>query len=205
MDIEIRLQPISASDFKESSKISVDLIAGSFQTPHRSLHFDFSVPFHRIALQGICRRQRAKITKEELASGKLRIVVQSGEVGWEYVEDQLAHLREQIQRAETAATFEIIHLLETGLYDVAICDEISCLKFLSGKGNNRRYQLAFDWPMSSYAACIAVNKRLAWGAERMKLLNKAVKTARNIPSYLEYERQWIGQEFKSAIEKCYIG
>jgi hypothetical protein len=205
LDVEVKLQAISASEFKDSAKVTADAVVGLFQTPYRNLHFDFSLPFHRIGLQGICRRPRAKISKEELASGNLKILVQAGEVGWEYVEDQLAHLRKVIKPVETATTFEIAHLLDSGRYDVAICDEISCLMFLRDKESRRRYQLAFDWPMSNYDGCIAVKKRLLWDRRKMDALNQAIKQARNTPEYLAYEREWIEPEFGSAIEKCYIG
>jgi hypothetical protein len=203
LGFDIRLTSISASDFEHIRTTKADFVVGMFETPARRESFEFSAPFHRIRLQGICRRNRPKITKEELSSGALRIAVQSGEVGWEYVQDQLAHLSPtRVRQFGTPATFEVIGLLLSGDYDVAICDEISCLTFLQNPRHHGEYQLAFEWPSMVYSSCIAVRKSLFWSLDR---LNAAMKQARNDPAFLRYEDEWLSGPYADAVEKCYIG
>lgn len=203
LDIDIRLEPISASDLEHVRTTKADFVIGMFLTPARREAFEFSAPFHRIRLQGICRRDRPKITKEELSSGSLRIAVQSGEVGWEYVQDQLAHLPPgRVKPFPTLATFEVIDLVLGSNYDVAICDEVSCLTFLQDPRNNRKYRLAFEWPTMVYSSCIAVRKNLYWPLAQ---LTAAMKQARNDPDFLRYEEEQLSGVYARAVERCYIG
>jgi hypothetical protein len=107
-----------------------------------------------------------------------------------------------VQQFGTPATFEIVDHLLGGKYDVAICDEISCLTFLEDPRNNRKYQLAFEWPTMVYPSCIAVRKSLSWPLAR---LTAAMKKARNDPAFLQYEEACLSGPYARAVERCYIG
>jgi hypothetical protein len=203
LEIEMELQPISARDFENTKDIQADFVVGLFWTESRAKYFDFSVPVHRIRLQGICRRSLGTITKERLVSGELQVVVQPGEVGWEYALDQLAPLVRmgKVMEFPSQATFEISAMLFNKGYDVAICDEVSCIRFLQDASNRRTFKLAFEWPMPSYKACIAVQKRLDWDIET---LDAALRKARNSPGFTAYENIWLSGDFGRVVEKCHL-
>jgi ABC-type amino acid transport substrate-binding protein len=74
-----------ASHFSRPQDERPDVIMGVFKTRHRERYYDFSVPLYRIGLQGVCRATSHTFSKDDLVKGDLKMVVQVGEVGWEYV------------------------------------------------------------------------------------------------------------------------
>lgn len=109
MDIEVKLEPVSATGFQYPKKLKHDLVVGLFETEWRKKYFRFSDGFHRIRLQGVCRKDHPLTTKERLLEEETRIVVQPGEVGWEYVQEQIgsAKLNPRIKEAPLSATHEV--------------------------------------------------------------------------------------------------
>ncbi|MCA8886704.1 MAG: hypothetical protein KDA35_08765, partial [Hyphomonadaceae bacterium] len=73
LDIDIQISSISATGFEYPVKITHDIVVGLFRTAWREKYFHFSDPVHRIRLQGICRRDRPRITKEELIDANLGV------------------------------------------------------------------------------------------------------------------------------------
>lgn len=201
MNFDVEYRFISASEFSTAKDVSADMILGLFETPHRRPYFNFSLPLYRIRLQGICRRDQVAISKEDLISGKLRVIVQSGEVGWEYVQEQMASLMGSTVRAYPfMETVEASRMLLTGDYEVAISDELSCWRFLAANENREHFRLAFDWPLPSFTGCVAVRKGVPIDLQRM---NELIKEMRNTPAFLQSEANALAG-YEKVVERLYL-
>lgn len=200
MNLTLDLRVISASDFADTSQIETDVVLGLFRTDHREKFFDFSVPIHRIGLQGVCRAAAPQITKEAMVQGDLKIVVQEGEVGWEYVGSELkrALSKRNVYKVNSVATSEALDMLLSGCYDLAISDEVSCMHFLRGVGADHPFRLAFARPLQIFDGCLAVKRKCNWDMENV---NRHLVEARNAESFLEYEVRCL-RNFEKIIERC---
>ena len=144
---------------------------GVFKTRHRERYYDFSVPLYRIGLQGVCRATSHTFSKDDLVKGDLKMVVQVGEVGWEYVttEFKRADQRGNIYKIELLQAFESLDMLLSNRYDLAISDEISCEHFLRGIAGDHAFRLAFERPLQIFEACLAVRKELNWNMDQVTI------------------------------------
>jgi ABC-type amino acid transport substrate-binding protein len=186
MGLQFYVEPISAPDFARSDATRPDLVMDLFKTDYRQGFFDFSDALYRIGLQGVCRAATPTITKDELVKGDPRIIVQEGEVGWEYAMRELTRAQKKgnIIRISSFKTFEVLDMLISGRYDLAISDEISCMHFLRGYVGDRPFRLAFDRPLQIFDTCLAVRKELAWD---MAKVNALLGEIRNESQFLENE------------------
>lgn len=200
MDLTIELEEQSASAFKDPVAMHADVVLGLFKTDWRATVYDFSVPIHRIGLQGVCQSSLPSVTKEQLAKGDLSIVVQEGEVGWEYVKSDLkkAELKHNVCKVNSIATDEALDGLAAGRYQIAIADEVSCMQFLRGVGAAYPLRLAFNRPLQIFDCCLAVKKSLGWN---MAEVNRQLAEIRNEHSFLEMEVASF-RGFEHVIERC---
>jgi hypothetical protein len=174
-------------DFYKVNKRTPDMIAGMFETKRRSAHVVFSRSIYEIGLQGICRRKQKGDVLQGLRNGDLRVAVYSGEVGWEFVEDELPDAGEE-HRVVTLAGGHQMHtivMLTKGDYDVVIMDYLSCFNFLREKGHRRRFRLAFDEPPTKYRACIALKNE---HASYLPAIDEAITKVRNAASFVQIEQ-----------------
>lgn len=172
-------------DLPSDTAPPVDIALAIFRTEERKKRFDFSRAIHRIGLQGICAVDMPEMTPEALISGDFRIVVQEGEVGWEYAKKELHSLweRKKISVVKSLDLEETMSLLASGTYDVTIHDELTCAKFLnSGQGD--RFRFAFDRPLKIFDVAAAINP--SSGID-MDEVNAALLRRRNEPSFRETE------------------
>lgn len=200
MDLTIELKRQSASAFKVPTDMQADVVLGLFKTDWRATVYDFSIPIHRIGLQGVCQARLQSVTKEQLARGDLSIVVQEGEVGWEYVKSELrkAELKHNVCKVSSIATEEALDGLAAGRYQVAIADEVSCMRFLRGVGAAHPLRLAFNRPLQIFDCCLAVKKSLGWN---MAEVNRQLAEIRNQQLFLEAEVVSL-RGFEHVIERC---
>jgi pimeloyl-ACP methyl ester carboxylesterase len=175
-----------SSDFAEDAIGRADVIMGVFRTPDREKFYQFSAPLYRIGLNGVCKAERPVITREELGSGDLRVIVQKGEVGWEFARDQLPRVKAKgrLYVVDSPATYEAIDMLTSGNYDIAITDEISCGRFIERLGTKNPFRMAFGRPLNMFDVCFAVGKHLDWD---IKKINELLVEIRNEPSFLRRE------------------
>jgi hypothetical protein len=195
----VRFRPLSAAAFAGPEATAYDIIPGVFDTSQRRERFAFSIPLHRIGLQGVCLAEKKPFTKEQISKQNYRLLVQPGEVGWEYVKAEFrrVYASGKVVRIDSTQTKGILDMLLSRKYDLAIADEVSCLHFVRESHPNVAFRLAFPKPPIIYDACIAVNKALDLD---LNLLNDTVREVRNEPEFLRDEaRSLSGFEH---IEKC---
>jgi hypothetical protein len=139
------------------------------------------------------------ISKEEMVSGDLKLVVQVGEVGWEYVTNELPRTLKKSNVCQVASltTHEALRMLVAGGYDLAISDELSCMRFL-WDFREHPFRLAFQRPLQIFDTCLAVRKELQWD---MDLVNSYLIEIRNTPAFLEAEVKSL-RGLEHVIERC---
>lgn len=175
-------------DFYQDGAKIPDMVVGMFETKRRAKRMVFSIPLYEIALQGICRIDQQGDVLEALHDGKLRVAVYSAEVGWEFVNDELADAVEQ-HRVATLNGGHQMHtmgLLTQGTYDVVIMDQLSCHNFLSEGDHRSKFKLAFDASPKTYSVCISLRPD---HAAMLDDVNAAILSVRNSPEFLEAEHQ----------------
>lgn len=180
------LRWFTMGDLTSSEANSIDIAVGIFRTDRRSMKFEFTRPIHRIGLQGVCAANHPAIKSDALSTGRMKVVVQSGEVGWEYVLDEMSNSMQskRVVVIDTAHSIDILELLTSGIVELALIDELTCINYLRGDGAEKPLRLAFDRPLKIFDACFAVNK--SSGIDMQKL-NRIIVDARNTPEFLEYE------------------
>ena len=185
---EAEFQWFTMGDLSSESVKSVDLAMGIFKTERRSRKFNFSKPFHRIGLQGLCAKNHDIISEEDLRSNDIQIVVQEGEVGWEYALDDLpgAHSSRRVIVVNTAQSINTIGMISSKEADVALIDEITCQNFLKKPNMKRYYKIAFHRPIKIFDACVAVNPNSDLDLD---LVNKCISEFRNSPEFLKKESE----------------
>ncbi len=202
LGIRYEYQPVSASDFGESERQRPDIIMGLFRTDARQRFYDFSLPLHCIGLNAVCRAELPSINKDDLLSGNLRVVVQKGEVGWEYALQELKRVsaKGNLTELDLPTTKDAVQQLMTGQLDLAITDEVSCLSFLEEIGTEHPYRLVFQRPLRIYDACLAVSKELTWPMDQVDSLLRQI---RNEPEYLKREVLAL-RGYERIVERCLL-
>lgn len=202
LGLSFQFKPVSASDFSDQHRARPDIIMGLFRTDARSISYDFSQPLHCIGLNAVCRAELPSITKEHLLEGNLRVIVQKGEVGWEYAHQELRRVLAQgnITELDTHSTKDAIKSLISNNSDLAITDEVSCLGFLEEIGTKHAFRLAFDRPLRIFDACLAVSKDLSWPLDKIDFVLRQV---RNEPEYLKREVLAL-RGYERIVERCLL-
>jgi hypothetical protein len=175
-------------DFYQNADAIPDMIVGMFQTDRRSERVVFSRSVYEIGLQGLCRVNQKGDVLEGLRNGRLKAVVYSSEVGWEFVQDELTDAVKE-HRVATLVGGQQMHtmaLLREGVYDVVLMDQVSCVSFLADPGNRQRFKLAFREPPQKYRACIALRKE---HRPLLTKINESLLRVRNTPEFLNLEQQ----------------
>jgi ABC-type amino acid transport substrate-binding protein len=181
LKLKIDMTNIHAATLLEDlAKPTYDLIPCLFRTRRREKYFDFSIPLYQIGLQVVCKSDMPAISKEDMVKGRYRIVVQPGEVGWEYATDELrrAMKRGIVSLVGTQSTHEALDMLKGGHYDLAIADEGSCQIFMRADGNSASYRFALGRPLRMYDACLAVRKELNWNIDDLNLRLTRLRNAK---------------------------
>jgi ABC-type amino acid transport substrate-binding protein len=176
----------SYEDFYKGSDRIPDMIVGMFKTARRAEHVAFSRPIYKIGLQGICRRTQQGDILKGLRGGDLRVAVYYGEVGWEFVEDELKDACEQNRVAKLVGGHQLdtMNHLTQGTYDVVIMDHLACANFLSEKDHNKKFKLAFDEPLDKFDACVGVKPE---NRNLLPTINSAIEQIRNSKDFLDME------------------
>lgn len=184
--------------YKETNSIP-DMIVGMFETKRRSSRVVFSRSLYEIGLQGICRNEQEGDVLQELREGNLRVAVYSGEVGWEFVEDELpdAVAEHRVATVSGGHQMHTMVLLTQGVYDVVIMDSLSCFNFLNEQDHRQQFRLAFNEPPQKYRACMALKKE---HAHCLDAINDAIINYRNSNEFLSIERHALAG-FERIIER----
>lgn len=183
----IEFVPFSYRDFFRGETGLPDMVMGMFETRRRADHMAFSRPIYEIGLQGICRIDQSGDLLEGIREGPLKVAVYLGEVGWEFVHDELPDAVEQHRVAELGGgrQLDTMGLLTQGSYDAVIMDELACCNFLRQGENATRFKLAFSTPPKTFEACVAVRRR---HQAVLPELNAVLEAVRNEADFLERER-----------------
>jgi hypothetical protein len=151
----------SIAEVLSTAENAVDVILCVFKTSRRERHYKFSYATHAIGLQGICRSSVVGAEMHQrLYNGEFRIAVNEGEIGWEFVEDQLQSLIKE-KRVTVMNAFEakdVGALVRAGVCDIALVDELSCVNYLQQFNTDGELQLAFSSPLDVYELCFAIHK-----------------------------------------------
>jgi Bacterial extracellular solute-binding proteins, family 3 len=205
--------PVSAATFALGyHQARPDIIMGCFKTDNRANSYDFSQPVHRIRLNGVCRKTQESITEADLALGRWNIVVQEGEVGWEYAMSKFEHAKKlgKILPMKSTTTHEISDLLLAERRDefgniqprhhVAISDVVSCVHFIRNSPFGSQFKLAFREPneLPIFDARLAVKLELFWDMDEINALISIIKKRRD---YSNLERTSI-LGYEKLIELC---
>ena len=195
----IKFEFFSYDGFYAEDDALPDMVVGMFETKKRSERMVFSRPVYEIGLQGICRTDQKGDVLAGLREGQLKAAVYKGEVGWEFLRDELPDAVATHRFVEVAGGHQMdtmIYLSE-GRYDVVLMDSLSCFNFLRQKSNENRFRLAFEEPLKKYPTCLALNKR--HGA-LLGSLNEAILKIRNSKEYLRSESAAL-QGYEKVIER----
>lgn len=186
LGLEPEYRLTSFADLLENAYSSVDVVMSVFDTPRRRAYFDFSRPINRVALMGICREDLTDVSEDGLRAGNYRVLVQKGEVGWEFMSDEApqAVAKKRMTSVDSIDGAEVLSLLRTGRYDLALMDGVSCLNFLSDPAHSGGLRLAFEMPLNMFESGIAVRKTSGLDLSQM---NPVIHEIRNRPAYLEVE------------------
>ena len=111
----------------------VDLVLCVFQTPKRYQEVDFAALLHLVLVTGIVRSNETRIgTPADLLREDVRVVVEKGEIGAEFLEQLGVRLgRRRVIQVESDDYSEIISLVAAGVADVAIVDGASSRRYLA--------------------------------------------------------------------------
>lgn len=176
----------SYRDFYGGQTALPDLVVGMFETRRRAEHMVFSRPFYEIGLQGICRIDQSGDVLDAVREGSLRVAVYQGEVGWEFVHDELPDAVQQHRVGELGGgrQLDTMGLLTQGLYDVVIMDELACRNFLDEADHRARFKLAFERAPRTFEACVALKRD---NGGYLREINLAIEEARNDASFRQAE------------------
>jgi hypothetical protein len=163
-----------------------DMIIGMFNTSRRREKMAFSRPLYEIDLQGICRADQSGDVLAQLRDGRLRVAVYFGEVGWEFLLDELPGVVADkravvVQGGRQRDT--MAHLMRKH-YDVVLMDAVSCTSYLREGANGRRFKLAFGHPPKTYECCIAVQPQFG---DHLGAINEEIEHIRNTSWFLDRE------------------
>lgn len=165
-----------------------DIIMGMFETKRRATRVCFTRSIYEIGLQGICRAEQQGNILVGLREGKLKVAVYSGEVGWEFVQDELPDAVSE-HRVATLVGGHQLHtmaLLNDHAYDVVLMDHLACRNFLNDSENAKRFKLAFDEVPQKYHVCVAVKKEQA---SILQTIDHTLVRVRNSPEFLQAEQE----------------
>jgi ABC-type amino acid transport substrate-binding protein len=182
----VKFEHFSYDRFYMGDERLPDFVVGMFETRKRSERMLFSRSIYEVGLQGICRKNQGGDLLKELREGHLKVAVYKGEVGWEFLHDELpdAVMTQRYVEVAGGTQMDAMIYLKEGAYDVVLMDSLSCFKFLSQEDNKHRFRLAFAEPLQKYRTCVALNKT---HAEMLGELNEALVQIRNSKPYLEAE------------------
>ena len=121
--------------------LKVDIVLSIFETRARQQYAEFVACLHKVGVSGVMR-PKAKPLREvsELSDPDLRIAVAIGEVGWEYVTQELGLPRAQLVQVGSGALRTAFSPLLSGDADIAIVDDLTCAEFVKA---NPGYQHVF--------------------------------------------------------------
>ena len=203
---ELLLEPnfrfTSYADLLENAYLSIDLVVSVFETHRRRQYFDFTRPINRVGLLGLCRDDLTEVTDDALRDGQYRVIVQEGEVGWEYIRDEAPRALDlkRVVSIDTIDGLEVLDLLRSGRYDLALIDALTCSNFLSEESVCRGIRQAFETPLHMYDCGVAIRRTSGLDVQR---IDQIVSEIRNQPAYLEQEREALSS-FGSVVKRLGI-
>lgn len=182
LGLEPRYRFTSFSDLLENAYSTVDAVVSVFDTERRRQYFDFSRPINRVGLLGICRSDFEVINEDDIREGRYRILVQEAEVGWEFVHDEAPRAIEmkKVVSVDAIDGAEVLQMLKTGRYDLALIDAVSCINFLKEPTLSEGLRLAFEVPLNMFDSGIAIRRT---SGLNLDLINEVVIDVRNRPDY----------------------
>jgi hypothetical protein len=174
------------TNFYSSEGIPQDMAVGMFETKRRSEKMIFSRPIYEIGLQGICRIDQEGDVIKGLRDGPLRAAVYFGEVGWEFVLDELpdAFKENRVLVLQGGHQMDTMLHLRDRRYDVVIMDNVACSNFIRKQGNRKRFKFALEEPLKKYPVCIGLKPQHRLELER---INASVVRIRNTAKFLALE------------------
>jgi ABC-type amino acid transport substrate-binding protein len=172
------------TNFYSEDGITQDLVVGMFDTRKRREKMVFSIPFHKIGLQGICRIEQQGNVLRLFREGRLKAAVYYGEVGWEFALEESKVNKIKYITVDGGNQLDTMAQLRAKNYDIVIMDHVACERFLRVGTNRRRYKLAFDGPLIEYLACIALKRKYE---SELPQINAAILAVRNTAVFMAGE------------------
>lgn len=178
----------SFSDLLENAYSTVDIVVSVFDTERRRTYFDFARPINRVALLGLCREEFEEIDDDDIREGRYRILVQEGEVGWEFIHDEAPKAIEmkRVVSVDAINAGEVLQMLKLGRFDLALIDAVSCQNFLKDKELSQGLRLAFDIPLNMFDSGVAIRRTSGLNVDQ---INELVTEIRNRPRFRALEAE----------------
>jgi len=140
--LEIEFVAVSWGVLSSSfTSLDLDLVLSIFETRARLQFADFVACLHKVGVSGVMRASDEPLTEvSQLSDPALRVGTVVGEVGWEYVTQELKLPRLQLVQVDSDALRTAFSPLISGDADIAIVDDLTCAQFVSA---NPGYQHVF--------------------------------------------------------------
>ena len=182
-----RFRLTSFADLLENAYSTVDVVISVFDTPRRRKWYEFSKPVNRIGLLGLCKEEHQQILEDDILAGRYKVLVQEGEAGWEYMHDEAPRAVElkRVTSVDALEGTEVLSLLRTGRYDVALMDGLTCLHFMSDPATSVGLRLAMETPLNMFDCGVAIRRT---SGLKVTEVDRLVSEIRNEPAYRELEQ-----------------
>lgn len=110
----------------------LDLVLSIFETRVRQEFADFAVALHKVGVSGVMAADRdPMLDVSDLSRPDVRVGVVIGEVGWEYITQELQLPRRQVVQIDSSTLGTAFSALMSGAVDVAIVDDLTCAEFVA--------------------------------------------------------------------------
>ncbi|MEO0480477.1 MAG: transporter substrate-binding domain-containing protein [Planctomycetota bacterium] len=134
--VEVIFRPVRLDHLESvfEAPIGADCMFPIFPSPDRNETGVVVGKTHRVGLSAIARREHGGIkTEQELLDRKRRIVVTTGEIGHEYLRGKIKEGlvdEGQVSELKAQSLTDMMILVREKIVDVAICDSLTCYRFL---------------------------------------------------------------------------
>jgi ABC-type amino acid transport/signal transduction systems, periplasmic component/domain len=110
----------------------LDVVLSIFETRTRQEYADFAAALHKVGVSGVMSADRPPMVDvSELGAPDIKVGVVVGEVGWEYVTQELVLPRRNVIQVDSGTLRTAFSPLLSGEADIAIVDDLTCANFVA--------------------------------------------------------------------------
>lgn len=110
----------------------LDLVLSIFETRARQEFADFAVALHKVGVSGVMAADRPPLCDvSDLSAPDIKVAVVIGEVGWEYITQELRLPRRQVIQIDSSTLETAFTALWSGAADIAVVDDLTCAEFIA--------------------------------------------------------------------------